>query len=178
MCIFSSTCFMSSIGHSEPAMIPVLSDVKSNMLNIGWLSSAINIVGTPYRAVQRSLWIDANTSSGSNFSTITCVHPWVSTFIDASTTPKQWNSGTQQHSLSSEVNLMCSPVIYPLLVILRWVSITPLGKPVVPDVYCIFTTSFGDTLALAISSVLLSTFCPSSNSSAVLYIPLYFSCPI
>ena len=28
----------------------------------------------------------------------------------ANTTPKQWNNGTQQQSLSSAVNFMCSPV--------------------------------------------------------------------
>lgn len=36
----------------------------------------------------------------------------------ASTTPKQWNRGTQQHSLSSAVNFMCSPVNSPLLAML------------------------------------------------------------
>ena len=35
MCIFCSTCFISSTGQSEPAMIPVRSDVRSNMENIG-----------------------------------------------------------------------------------------------------------------------------------------------
>jgi hypothetical protein len=34
------------------------------------------------------------------------------------TTPKQWNNGTQQQSLSSAVNFMCSPVRNPLLAIL------------------------------------------------------------
>ena len=118
MNIFSSTCFISSTGQSEPAMIPVRRQERSNMSNIGWFSSAMNIVGTPYRAVQRSLCTEASTSSGSNRSTITSVHPWVRQFMVASTTPKQWNNGTQTHNLSSWVNFMCSPVRNPLFAML------------------------------------------------------------
>ena len=53
-CISSMTRFMTSIGQGDPAMMPVRRLDVSNILNIGWLSSAMNIVGTPYRAVQRS----------------------------------------------------------------------------------------------------------------------------
>ena len=35
MNIFSSTCFISSTGQREPAMMPVRREVRSNMLNIG-----------------------------------------------------------------------------------------------------------------------------------------------
>ena len=52
------------------------------------------------------------------------------------------------------------------------------GKPVVPDVYCMFTTSCGVTSFLASTNVSSLTFSPKSSSSGVLYIPLYFSCPI
>ena len=61
------------------------------MSNIGWFSSAMNIVGTPCSAVQRSLWTDASTFSGSKSSTITMVDPCVMTEQTASTHPKQWN---------------------------------------------------------------------------------------
>ena len=141
MYIFSDTCFISSTGQSEPAMIPVRRHDISNMENIGWFNSAMNIVGTPYRAVQRSLCTDASTTSGSNFSTITSVQPCVRQFIVASTTPKQWNKGTQTQSLSSCVKPIFSPVKYPSLAILKCVNITPLGNPVVPLVYCMFTVS-------------------------------------
>ena len=49
---------------------------------------------------------------------------------------------------------------------------------VVPDVYCMFTTSCGVTSFLASNSVSSLTFSPKSSSSGVLYIPLYFSCPM
>ena len=37
-------------------MMPVRSDDRSNMSNIGWFSSAMNIVGTPLKQVMRS-WL-------------------------------------------------------------------------------------------------------------------------
>ena len=103
--IFSSTRFISSTGQSEPAIMPVRRLDISNISNM-------------YKAGQRSLWTEASTSSGSKRSTITCVHPCVRQFMVANTTPKQWNRGTQTHSLSSEVNFMCSPVRKPLLLML------------------------------------------------------------
>ena len=41
------TCFITSTGHGEPAMMPVRSDDRSKLAKSGWLSSAMNIVGTP-----------------------------------------------------------------------------------------------------------------------------------
>ncbi len=41
------TLFITSIGHGEPAMIPVRSEEKSNFEKSGCSSSAMNIVGTP-----------------------------------------------------------------------------------------------------------------------------------
>ena len=52
--IFSSTRFISSTGQSEPAIMPVRRLDISNISNMGWFSSAMNMVGTPYKAVQRS----------------------------------------------------------------------------------------------------------------------------
>ncbi len=101
--IFSSTRFISSTGQSEPAIMPVRRLDISNISNMGWFSSAMNMVGTPYKAVQRSLWTEASTSSGSKRSTITCVHPCVRQFMVANTTPKQMNRGTQTHSCHQEV---------------------------------------------------------------------------
>ena len=54
MCIRDWTCFITSTGQGEPAMMPVRSDVRSNSPKRGCSSSAMNIVGTPYSDVQRS----------------------------------------------------------------------------------------------------------------------------
>ncbi len=57
------------------------------------------------------------------------------------TRPKQWKSGTWINSRSAGLMPMTSPTMAALLMTFRWVSMTPLGKPVVPEVYCMFMTS-------------------------------------
>ena len=59
-----------------------------------------------------------------------------------STQPKQWNSGTgrQIRSFCAEVHVRPDPVAV-VRRCCKWVSMTPLGNPVVPDVYCMLTTS-------------------------------------
>ena len=47
---------------------------------------------------------------------------------------------------------MPAPSASPLLTMLRLESITPLGNPVVPDVYCMLMTSSTPTAALRASS--------------------------
>ncbi len=61
-----TTRFITSMGQGEPAMMPVRSVLRSNSLKRGWSSSAMNIVGTPCRPVQRSACTVSSTSSGSN----------------------------------------------------------------------------------------------------------------
>ena len=47
MFIRSTTFFITSIGHGEPAMIPVRSELRSKDSKSSWPSMAMNIVGTP-----------------------------------------------------------------------------------------------------------------------------------
>ena len=47
MCISDTTRRIVSIGHGEPAMIPVRSEERSNSAKRSCSSSAMNIVGTP-----------------------------------------------------------------------------------------------------------------------------------
>ena len=65
MCISAITRRITAIGQGEPAMMPVRSEDKSNSVNRGCSSSAMNIVGTPCSAVQRSLATVCSTASGS-----------------------------------------------------------------------------------------------------------------
>ena len=82
---------MISIGHGDPAMIPVRSDVRSKRANSGCCKAAMNMVGTPWRAVQRSASIVSNTDVASNVSAGTIMAaPCVTQVIFASTMPKQW----------------------------------------------------------------------------------------
>ena len=91
MCIRSTHAFITSIGHGAPAITPVRRLERSNRSNSGWASSAMNIVGTPYSAVQRSASIVSRTWVGSNASAgITIVAPWVVQPRLPITIPKQW----------------------------------------------------------------------------------------
>ena len=114
-CMSEITLFMVSVGQGEPAMMPVRRLPRSNIRNMGWFSSAMNIVGTPYRAVHFSFCTEASTSRGSKLSTMTAVAPWVTMAMMPSTRPKQWNSGTGRQTRSSAVNLCRSPMAKPLL---------------------------------------------------------------
>src|SRR5881628_2070011 len=65
-CISVITRFITSTGQGAPAMMPVRSEDRSNSANRGWSSSAMNIVGTPCNAVQRSSATAASVAAGSN----------------------------------------------------------------------------------------------------------------
>ena len=75
------------------------------------------------------------------------VVPWVIDEVIESVMPKQWNMGTWIMKRSAVDSPMRSPMHLPSLTTLRWVSMTPLGKPVVPEVYCMLQTSSGLTSA-------------------------------
>ena len=69
MCIRSTTCRITCSGHGEPAMIPVRRLDRSNCPGSEWSSSAnsaMNMVGTPYKLVQRYSATARNAASGSN----------------------------------------------------------------------------------------------------------------
>ena len=68
MPIRSTTCFITSTGHGEPAIIPVRSELRSNVagaLSSSTASSAMNIAGTPSSDVQRSCATAASVARGS-----------------------------------------------------------------------------------------------------------------
>ena len=68
MCICACTRSITAIGQGDPAMMPVRRLDRSNSANRGWSSWAMNIVGTPYSAVQRSACTVCSTASGSKAS--------------------------------------------------------------------------------------------------------------
>ena len=104
MCIADIACFITSTGHGEPAITPVRSDDRSRSPNCGWASSAMNIVGTPYSDVQRSVSTARNVASGSNAASgKTIVAPCVVQARLPSTMPKQWYSGTGMQTRSASV---------------------------------------------------------------------------
>ena len=133
MCICCCTRFITSIGHGAPAMMPVRSDVRSNRAKSAWSSSAMNIVGTPCSAVQRSASTAASVARGSKPSPgNTIFAPVAAQASTPSTMPKQWYSGTGMHRASDSENCMQRPVAIALLTMLWCVRVAPLGAPVVP----------------------------------------------
>ncbi len=85
-----TTRLIRSIGHGDPAMTPVRSELRSNSANRGCSNSEMNMVGTPYSAVQRSSCTASSVASGSNCAAgSTSVAPEVSATITPITQPKQ-----------------------------------------------------------------------------------------
>ena len=91
MCIRERTWFISSTGQGAPPIIPVRRLERSRRSASGCSSSAMNIVGTPYRDVQRSPATASSTAPASNDSPGTTMHaPWVAQPSVPSTIPNVW----------------------------------------------------------------------------------------
>ena len=85
------TCFITSTGQGEPAMIPVRSEERSYASKSGQPSSAMNIVGTPYSDVHLSWATASRVATGSNAGAGMTTHaPWLSAPRLPITMPKQW----------------------------------------------------------------------------------------
>ena len=157
-----TTCFIVSMGHGEPAMMPVRSEFRSNSSKRGWPSSAMNIVGTPCSAVQRSSATALSAATGSNASPGNTIAAPVDTDAStASTMPKQWYSGTGMHSESSSEKSIAIAMKRPLLTTLWCVSVAPFGLPVVPLVNWMLIGSWAKQSANAAGSTR-----PRSSTSA------------
>jgi len=168
MFILSMTSCIVAGGHGEPAMMPVRREDMSYLSKSGWLSSAMYMVGTPYTAVAFSRSMARRTISASKSSIPTMVQRCVRMAMMPSTQPKQWKYGTGRHTRSLGVSFMPSPMKKPSLRMLRCVSMTPLGKPVVPLVYCIMQQSLLSKERVTLSSSSASTYSPSKSSSGTL----------
>ena len=91
MCISPTQRFITSTGQIDPAMIPVRSEERSRSANVGWFCIAMNMVGTPYTAVQRYSAMHRSVVSGSKPGAgMTIVAPWVVQPRLPITIPKQW----------------------------------------------------------------------------------------
>ena len=87
----ATTRFITSTGQGEPAMIPVRSEDRSCEPNDGSASSAMNIVGTPYREVHRSAATASSVARGSKPSAgMTMQAPCEVAPRLPITMPKQW----------------------------------------------------------------------------------------
>ena len=72
---------------------------------------------------------------------------------------------------------MLAPSQYPSLAMLKWVSMTPFGNPVVPEVYCIMVTSWTSTESFLSWYSSSETWQARDLTSFMEYMPRYFSGP-
>ena len=64
MCIFPTTSCITAMGQGDPAIMPVRIWLKSVLGKSGCSSRAMNMVGTPWKAVTCSLWMQARAGLG------------------------------------------------------------------------------------------------------------------
>ena len=163
----ATTFFIVSIGHGEPAMMPVRRRDRSKRSNSGWSSSAMNIVGTPCSAVQRSSDTAASVAPASKTSPgNTIAAPLATQASTASTMPKQWYSGTGMHSRSASLKRIAAATAIALLTMLWCVSVAPFGWPVVPLVNWMLIGSWQPRPAEIASSATRSTSSAGTSTSA------------
>ncbi len=124
----------SSSDTGPPATIPVRNDGKCAPLKRGDRISRWNIVGTPWSTVIASDSRSSTARSASNCSCITIVAP-AATVPMTIETPKIVNNGTDTRTRSDGDISSASPVRTAVSTIVRCVRQTPLGFPMVPDVY-------------------------------------------
>ena len=141
-CISDPTRFITSTGQGAPAMISVRNEVRSKRANSGWFSSRDE---HGRHAVERG-----NAFGLDGFERRQGIKPRRrqnkrrarDNAREAPRTRSQ-SSGTWVLARISDplaVNCIHSPVRIALLTRLWWVSRTPFGEPVVPDVYWMFVT--------------------------------------
>ena len=94
MCILVTTSCMTLIGQGLPAMMPVRICEKSVWAKSGCSSMAMNIVGTPWKAVICFSLMHLRPLRGEKAVIGLIIVPWVMEAVIASTMPKQWNMGT------------------------------------------------------------------------------------
>ena len=95
---------------------------------------ALNIAGTPNITVTpwRSMW--ASTSWASNCGSSLTVPPFMIVGSVIMLRAATWNSGAQTKATSSAASSVSINTLMQFHVTLAWLSVAPLGRPVVPDV--------------------------------------------
>ncbi len=91
------------------------------------------MVGTGMTTVTRRPWTRSRQRSGSNAGTVTVVAP-SQTRPTSGATPATWNIAGAARKTSSPVSEQATILWKALERRLRWLSMTPLGRPVVPPV--------------------------------------------
>ena len=83
----------------------------------------------------------SSTPPGSKLRISTTSAPFMKAMSGVTLSPPMWKSGAQTRVMSSTLMSKARPALMLFQSRLAWVSIAPLGRPVVPDVYMITATS-------------------------------------
>ena len=95
-------------------------------------SSALYIVGTPWKTVTRSRSMISSAFSGSKRGSIVTVAPLETAAFIVQVWPNEWNSGSAPSRTSPSPNSAKPADDAQLRSRFAWVSSAPLGLPVVP----------------------------------------------
>ena len=95
---------------------------------------ALNMDGTPNMTVTRWRAMSSSTLSGSKAPVRTIVPPFMTMGRDTMLSAATWNSGAHTSATSSDARSVSTRTLTQFHVMLPWLSVAPLGRPVVPDV--------------------------------------------
>ena len=108
------------------------SEDRSYSATAGWRASASTTGGTTTVWVIRCSWIAPRNACGSNRGRVTTVAPTWNAQLATTPQPTACERGATASVRSSGPILSAATVCSTLATHARWVSITPLGRPVVP----------------------------------------------
>ncbi len=135
----------SDSGIGAPPLRAIRSEDRSASAKRGVAASARYIEVTPKSRVTRSDSITSTACTGSNLASSSAVPPLStvgnSTWLSAAV----WNSGAVTRATSALVRSTSTIRLCTFHTTLPWVSTTPFGRPVVPEVYCTMKTSSSPT---------------------------------
>ncbi|GAB3844998.1 hypothetical protein GCM10027610_060420 [Dactylosporangium cerinum] len=98
-------------------------------------SIVVNIVGTPMNSVHPCFSIRSSARAASNRRISTTDAPASRQVPSPQMRPNEWCNGRPPSRTSSAVTPNGDSLVTMMFIVtLRWVSIAPLGRPVVPDV--------------------------------------------
>ena len=136
---------MSDSGTGAPPTMSTRRLLRSRVAKSGCCDMNRNIAGTPNIIVTRCFSMSSSTMPGSNICSTTTAAPLVSAGIGVTLSPPMWKSGATTSVTSSISPSNARDALMLFQRTLPCVSMAPLGRPVVPDVYMIQATSSRET---------------------------------
>src|SRR5690606_12966820 len=136
---------MKGIGSCAPPAMLSRTDDRSRSATPGSSSTARSIAGAIHTQVTPERSISSTTSAASNVRCTIVVAPTEISEVVVRSSAPTWYRGPHARPTSSEVNPSSATCAAFFQARFAWVIITPLGRPVVPEVYISRCTSSPDT---------------------------------